>query len=181
VTSRQKPTFLVVDPNSITSRLNLKEYANMTLNTILRRAMTVVIAAVTSMSFAAEDDPAKKDLKKFEGIWQVTSLEINGNKADESDVKKMKVINKPDGVMAIEIDGNFSEHGQLKIYPTQKPKTVDLTVTEGTSKGKTMLGIYEFDGETRKVCYAEFGKERPTNFSAAEGTGRFLLVLKRMK
>jgi uncharacterized protein (TIGR03067 family) len=138
-------------------------------------------AVASSLASAAEDESTKNDLKNFEGTWEIKSLEIDGNKVDEKDAKKIQVINEANGVMAIEVDGKVKEHGQLKIYPTQKPKTVDLTATDGDSKGKTLLGIYEFDGDVRKVCYAPDGKERPTDFTAPAGSGRFLVVLKRIK
>ncbi|MDB5385929.1 MAG: hypothetical protein JWM11_1575 [Planctomycetaceae bacterium] len=141
----------------------------------------LLLAISGAATSASENDATKQDLKQFEGTWQIVSLEINGNKAAAEDVKKIVIVNEPDGVMAIEVDGKIVERGLLKIYPTQKPKTVDLTATEGDSKGKTMLGIYEFDGDTRKVCYGEPGKERPTDFSTAEGSGRYLVLLKRVK
>ena len=43
-----------------------------------------------------------------------------------------------------------------------------------------MLGIYELEGDTFKVCFAAPGKaDRPTEFKSAAGSGHRLLVLKR--
>jgi uncharacterized protein (TIGR03067 family) len=58
---------------------------------------------------------------------------------------------------------------------------VDLTETEGDAKGKTFRGIYEFGGDTRKVCLAPEGKDRPKEFSSKAGSGHILAVLKRVK
>jgi len=71
--------------------------------------------------------------------------------------------------------------GTLKIDPTKTPKTVNLTETEGDNKGNTTPGIYEFSGDTRKVCLAPTGKERPSEFAAPSGSGNILIVLKRVK
>jgi uncharacterized protein (TIGR03067 family) len=149
----------------------------------LRLALSSTLLLVLSVVFtyADNDDLTKKDLKQFEGTWQVASLEVNGNKTEPNDLKKIFVINEADGVMSVESEGKIVIRAKLTIYPTQKPKTVDMTGTDGDSNGKTMLGIYEFEGETRKVCYAETGKERPTDFSAPEGSGRYSIVLKRVK
>jgi hypothetical protein len=54
-------------------------------------------------------------------------------------------------------------------------------MTEGDDKGKTFRGIYEFEGDTRKVCLAPAGKERPKEFSSTAGSGHVLAVLKRVK
>ncbi len=61
--------------------------------------------------------------------------------------------------------------GTFKIDPTAKPKTMDSTATNGDNAGKTMLGIYELDGDTLKICWAPPGKDRGRPISrAAEGS-----------
>ena len=109
------------------------------------------------------------------------SLEVDGNKANEEDAKKTRVINEADGKWAIEVEGKVVARGTSEIDPTKKPKTVDLTATEGDSSGKTALGIYQFEDDTRKVCLAQPGKARPTKLAAPAGSGHILAVLKRVK
>jgi len=129
----------------------------------------------------ARDQAVKKDRKMYEGTWQVVSLEVDGNKNDEEDAKKSTVKNEANGKWTIEAEGEVLARGTSVIDPARKPKTVDLTVTEGADKGKTALGIYEFSDDTRKVCVAMLGKERPTEFAAPAGSGYILAVLKRVK
>ena len=129
----------------------------------------------------AKDEAIKKDRKQYEGTWQVVSLEVDGNKAAEKDSKKITVINEADGTWAVEVEGKVVARGTSEIDPAKKPKAVDLKATEGDSKGKTALGIYEFADDTRKVCLAQPGKERPTEFSSTAGSGHTLSVLKRVK
>ena len=129
----------------------------------------------------AKEEALKKDRMKFEGAWQVVSLEIDGNKAEEQDAKKITVVNEADGKWRLEVEGKVIARGTSEIDPTKKPKAIDLTETEGDYKGKTALGIYEIGDEVRKVCYANAGMERPDDFSAPAGSGRILAVLKRLK
>ena len=49
---------------------------------------------------------------------------------------------------------------KFTIDPTKKPKTIDYAMTEGFTKGKTQLGIYELDGDTFRSCFAPAGKRR---------------------
>src|SRR5262245_56595817 len=100
----------------------------------------------------ARDEAVKKDRKKYEGTWQVVSLEVDWNKAGEEDARKITVVNAADGKWTIEAEGNVVARGTSVIDPTNKPRTVDLTVTEGNDEGKKALGIYEFSADdTRKV------------------------------
>ena len=129
----------------------------------------------------AKDEAIKKDRKKYEGTWQVVSLEVDGKKTAEEDAKKITVVNDRDGKWAIEVEGKVVARGTREIDPTKKPKTVDLTVTEGDNKGQAALGIYEFKDDTRMVCLAQPGQGRPAEFAAPAGSGHILAVLKRVK
>jgi uncharacterized protein (TIGR03067 family) len=129
----------------------------------------------------AKQDAIKKDRKKYEGTWRVTSLEINGNKSSEEDAKKITVVNKADGTWILQVDGGKITEGTSEIDPTKNPKTIDFMETEGDNKGKIVLGIYELGDDTRKLCYAGPGRERPSDFSAPAGSGRVLVEFKREK
>jgi uncharacterized protein (TIGR03067 family) len=70
---------------------------------------------------------------------------------------------------------------KVTIDPTKKPKAIDYEMTEGPTKGKTHLGIYELDGDTVKFCFAAPGKDRPADFTSKEGSERTLSVWKKDK
>jgi len=133
---------------------------------------------------AVEDEKQaaiKKDRKKYEGTWRVVSLEANGNKAPEENVKKISVVNQADGTWILKVDGEKVTQGTSEIDPTQKPKTIDFMATEGDQKGQIVLGIYELGDDTRRLCYAQPGKDRPAEFSAPADSGHTLVVFKREK
>ena len=154
----------------------MKPHPLLPLGLALLFALTTPLAAGD-----AGDEAIKKERKRYEGTWQVVSLEVNGNKSAEEDAKKITVVNEADGKWAIEVEGKVVARGTSEIDPTKKPKTVDLTATEGDNKGKTSLGIYEFGEDSRKVCLAPAGKARPAEFSSTAANGHVLAVLKRMK
>ena len=153
----------------------MRKHALFALGVTLLLAMTGALNAND-----AKEEAIKKDRKRYEGTWQVVSLEVDGNKVAE-DAKKITVINEADGRWAIEVEGKVIARGTSEIDPTKKPKAVDLTVTEGDGKGQIHLGTYEFKGDTRKVCLAPAGKDRPAEFSSKAGSGHILVVLKRVK
>jgi len=141
------------------------------------------LVCFTFLAAAADEKHAaiKKDRKKYEGTWRVISLEANGNKSPEGDAKKITVVNKADGTWILQVDGEKITEGTSEIDPTQKPKTIDFMATEGDQKGKIALGIYELSDDTRKLCYAPPGKDRPSEFAAPADSGHTLVLFKREK
>lgn len=140
-----------------------------------------VLLSVPLAAGDAKDEAIKKERQRFEGTWQVESLEFNGIPFSEEQAKAFKVINEADGKWSIEQDGKVVASGTSVVDPSQSPKTVDLEQTEGAGKGQRMLGIYEFGDDTRKVCFAGPGNARPTEFSSSVGRMQILAVLKKVK
>lgn len=135
-------------------------------------AVTILIAA------DAQDDAAKKDLDKFQGNWQLISMERDGKKTPQEDAKKItltiqgnKFVLRRDAVVISEVT--------MTLDTSKKPKEIDETITTGPNKGKVFSAIYEIDDEHHKICFAATGKERPTAFSSS--SGQILQVWKREK
>lgn len=151
----------------------------------VRRLLTVGLAFLAACVLAADDNAKeqaiKKDRKLMEGTWRAVSLEVNGNKAAENDARKIVVINHANGGWTLKVDDKQISKGTNKIDPTKKPKTMDFTPTEGEGKGKEFLGIYEQGKKSRKLCFVESGRERPTEFSSTVGSERILVVFEREK
>lgn len=117
----------------------------------------------------------------MEGVWDFVSLVIDGKAKDPPELKGWKVTYVK-GESRAHYGGRFEdEKGPWKLDPTKNPKTIDGgPSTEGPDKGQVLLGIYEFDGDALKICWAPVGSRvRPTEFTSAPGSGRNLVVMKR--
>jgi uncharacterized protein (TIGR03067 family) len=117
-----------------------------------------------------------EDLAAMKGTWSIVSAERDGK-----DVTDATVTMTFDGVSKVAVKRGDKQifDGTAKLDAAKSPKTIDVTQeSEGDLKGRTIPGIYELDGDTLKVCS---GKERPTDFTAAAGSNRFLRVYKRAK
>jgi uncharacterized protein (TIGR03067 family) len=128
-----------------------------------------------------KDEAIKKDRKQIEGKWRIVALEVNGNKANDDDAKKLSVVNGSDGTWTLLSEGKEISKGTSTFDPTKKPKSIDFTPTEGEGKGNQYLGIYELGETTRKMCFAPPGKERPTEFTSAPGSEIVLVTFEREK
>jgi uncharacterized protein (TIGR03067 family) len=60
---------------------------------------------------------------------------------------------------------------------TKKPKQMD-----STSEDKiVMLGIYEIDEDSYKVCFAPAGAPRPNEFASSQGSAQIFQIWRRHK
>ena len=122
----------------------------------------------------------KKDLAQLQGEWSMVSGSADGQTMPEQMRKQMKRICKGDETTTT-MAGQVYFKAKITIDPSKTPKTIDYQMTEGVTKGKTQLGIYELDGETFKSCFGKPDAERPTDFTSKPGDGRTVSVWKREK
>ena len=141
-------------------------------------ALSLIVSGGTG---TRADDKAdvEKDLKKFHGVWTFESVEAGGKKAPADELKGLTITFAGDQ-FTVKKGDEVIQAGTQKLDPSKSPKIIDVTMTEGLKKGAVMLGIYEIDRDTLKVCFDEEGKKRPTQFKSASGS-QTLVVHKRVK
>jgi len=133
-----------------------------------------------SGTLADEKADLEKESRKFQGTRTFESSEAGGEKLPVGELKGLiltfeghkHTVKKGDEVIQV---------GTQKLDPSKSPKTIDVTMIEGPNKGAIMLGIYEIDGDTLKVCFDAQGKKRPTEFKSAPGSENFVNVHKRVE
>jgi uncharacterized protein (TIGR03067 family) len=152
----------------------------------MRLSLTALFCAVgfaaSGGAGALADDKAdvEKELKKFQGTWTIESS-VTGGVEIPADQLKGFIVTFEGAKHTLKFGDQVFQVGTQKMDPSKSPKTIDVTMTEGPSKGTVMLGIYEFDGDTLKVCFDPQGKQRPTEFKSAPGSQNFVNVHKRVK
>jgi uncharacterized protein (TIGR03067 family) len=119
------------------------------------------------------------ELKKFEGTWKYELVEVEGKAVPQEESRDDRLIIKGDHYTAKTRRGTVS--GVFEVDPTVTPKTIEVTLSDGPSKGKRFEGIYELEGDTYKVCIAFEGKPRPTEFVTKPGSGHVFEILEREK
>ena len=144
-------------------------------------AFLIGLAAVAiSPAWAEENEAVKKDLAQLQGEWSMVSGSADGQPMPAQMLKQMKRVCKGDEATTT-MAGQLYLKAKITIDPSKKPKTIDYQMTDGFTKGKKQLGIYEVEGDSFKACFGKPGAERPTDFTSKPGDGRTLSVWKREK
>jgi uncharacterized protein (TIGR03067 family) len=147
----------------------------------LRNALLIGLTIACLTPVLADDSPAaKKDLAALQGEWSMVSGSADGQPMPEENRKQMKRVCKGNETTTT-MAGQVYLKAKITLDPSKKPKAIDYQMTDGFTKGKTQLGIYEVTGDTFKACFGKPGAERPTDFTSKPGDGRTLSVWKRDK
>jgi uncharacterized protein (TIGR03067 family) len=161
--------------------LSIDPFFVLLLRSPMKKRLLLVVGLVFLLAAADADEEIKKELARFEGTWKWVSIEMEKMKLSEDALKEPRLKLKGDKFTVTEENANATFGGTFKVDPSKRPKTIDVTFTDGPEKGKTSLGIYELEGDTYKVCVDPAGKSRPTEFAVKPGSGHVLQVLKREK
>ena len=135
----------------------------------------LAIALVWSAFTSANHKIIADDNKMIEGAWVIVEAELGGQKLPDDGVKGTRLILTADKYEY------QNDKGDYKLYPTEEIKAMDIVGREGPNKGKSLLAIYELEGDRLKICYDLTGKTRPTKFKTAAGTRQFLVTYQRAK
>lgn len=139
-----------------------------------RFSIVVVLSLLLApIAFSGE----ASDHSRMQGMWFPTTAEFAGNPYPEQ-IRKSISLEIKDSNYTVTI-GEVKDIGTVKLNSAASPREIDITGTEGPNKGRTILAIYEFDGEGLKICYDLSGKARPKEFKTQAGSPMFLVVYGR--
>lgn len=150
---------------------------------ILGLALAMSLASPGCTGSAPGSDSSRPDVEQLQGKWKLLYQEMDGKKLP--DEKQAQMLH---GAMdfagdkihySVELPG-FDFRFSYRLHSEQHPKGIDLTLIEtpdAKGVGQTTLGIYRLNEGTLEICHSK--TNRPTDFSAGEGSHRVLVVLKR--
>jgi|SRR5579862_473030 len=114
---------------------------------------------------------------ELQGTWRPIEAELGGTKLPESVIASWR-LDLGDGKYVLK-GAESPDSGTVSTDESKKPRTMDVTGTDGPNKGKTFPCIYELDGDTLRICYDLSGKKRPTEFKTEKGTKLYMVTYKR--
>lgn len=113
----------------------------------------------------------------IEGIWQIESAELAGDKMPDIVAHKIDV-ELAAGNYTVRFGGEIADRGtyELGIHPAGYAITLKGVV--GTNAGRTIPAIYQIAGDQFQVCYGLDGVV-PDTFASKPGTAHFLAHYRR--
>src|SRR5205823_4995474 len=155
--------------------------------------LLIFVAITFLVGCSANKDAGNKDVKQLEGTWKVVSLTSAAeDEAPQEMIRDMIVVIKGDKWTTI--SGGQASEENFKLDTTKNPQTIDLTRTpivgvvsnrnrqDRPEVNKEILpGIYDLDGDRLRICLANPGEKRPSQFPGKPQAGLVVLVLDRDK
>lgn len=127
-----------------------------------------LLALVPFTAAAPPSDPVKAELKLFQGSWKAVSLQqADGRPATEEEIKATRLV--VDGNKFTMTGKNFTISGTFTVNPTQTPRHIDVVLTSKEGVETKFPGIYQWNKDTRKSCFAMPDKQRPAQFTSEKG------------
>jgi uncharacterized protein (TIGR03067 family) len=150
----------------------------------MRCIMAVAVGALLA-GFLPAEGAGDKQAKGLKGRWVSEKFVWAGRESEEGE-KMILVIGddsmtweyvKEMGKTAKSSENTYT----YKLDASKKPAEIDLTITDGGLKGQAFPAIYQLEGDTLKLCRAQPGQKRPTEFASKKGSDTIFLILKRAK
>jgi uncharacterized protein (TIGR03067 family) len=142
-------------------------------------------AAATSNREVHRQDVPKDDSEKLQGVWQIESMEGDGQKVSSDDLK-----NAPPEQTRVWIVGDkwITRDGQgggqqqtFRLDPSKSPRAINIRAVDGTID---QLGIYRLEADQLTICMwggdQPAKQERPKAFTTGKGSDNILIVYKRV-
>lgn len=142
--------------------------------------MLLIVASASLPRAGAGDAALQADLKKMQGKWRATILEIDGKEPTPEEKNAAFELVIAGEKYVVSFGGKPLNQGTLKLGREGKTQTLDATHTAGPFKGMVQKGLYAFEGADFRVVFAKPGEKRPLEMKTSPGSQEVLMVYRKV-
>jgi uncharacterized protein (TIGR03067 family) len=147
-------------------------------------ALLILWSAGSPFASDVGGEEAEKDLQKLQGTWGMVSGEFGGEKVSGENLRKSTISYERNKIQLL-TPHQFGEPiiaEIVKLDTTKTPKQMHFIRKNGPSAGKTLIGIYEFEGNDQyRFALDPTGVAILKEFATKEGSGHIRHTWKRVK
>jgi uncharacterized protein (TIGR03067 family) len=99
----------------------------------------------------------------LEGTWVPVAADVAGKPLVVGELRVKYLVFESGGYSIIDRSNRVVDSGNYLVNESTSPATMDIVGRDGPNAGRTMLAIYQLDGDNLTVCYDLDSGDRPTN------------------
>jgi uncharacterized protein (TIGR03067 family) len=142
----------------------------------VRITRTLLLSGLVLVPLANAQTPSQSAAEP-KGLWTVKEIQCGGRVLRGPQVAALQV--EFTGSKLIIRVGEESREAAYVLHESERPRQIDITPTTGPDAGKTFLGIYDFPGDTLRLCLRGRENLRPTEIASKLNSDLTLMVLQR--
>jgi uncharacterized protein (TIGR03067 family) len=143
----------------------MKQYPAPVLPRSVVLACTLLLACApwcTCQDKSNKTAGTREELQKLQATWSYVSRMVAGKQVLGEEPTALCVVRGKQVVF--KVGAEVQEVGEIRIVDASaNPKKMDILITGGPNKGRTVLAIYEVKGDTFRYCASE--AVRPQTFT----------------
>jgi uncharacterized protein (TIGR03067 family) len=99
----------------------------------------------------------------LEGTWVPVAADVAGKPLVVGELRVKYLVFDSGGYSIIDRSNRVVDSGNYLVNDAASPATMDIVGRDGPNAGRTMLAIYQIDGDNLTVCYDLDSRDRPTD------------------
>jgi uncharacterized protein (TIGR03067 family) len=136
----------------------------------------LVVGTLTVIGVSRGDDTKRQnDQQAVQGTWKIIKGYEGGVEMPAKERDGIKLTFK--GKKLVVSENGRDEEAEFELDASTSPRSINVQ----PPNEKKVFGIYEFDGDNLKLCFAREGGPRPTKFESPKDSKIGFVILQREK
>jgi uncharacterized protein (TIGR03067 family) len=104
----------------------------------------------------------------LEGAWVPIAASVSGKELLVAELRVKYLVLDGHDYNIVDRSNQVVDRGEYLVNDSAKPWTLDIVGRDGPNAGRSMLAIFELEGDHLTVCYDLDGNKRPENMQVQE-------------